>query len=121
MGSLVHRSKQNMTSATEIGYNLVSSINHKLSSIRQFFVNIKLFFRRIVEGETEASDPLLAEASLYLLRMQGKGGGWPNNLGPERARLGKENKSQHYDKIHPTWVASQALRDRDYKIERPGN
>jgi len=72
-------------------------------------------------GQTEASDPLLAEASLYLLRMQGKGGGWPNNLDPERVRLGKENKSQHYDKIHPTWVASQALRDRDYKIERPGN
>ena len=96
-------------------------------------------------GQSEASDQLLAEASLYLLRVQENNGAWPNNLCPERVKQKKEGRygslpqvqtlnhgvyymsltqswrSDHYDRIHPTWVASQALRDRDYKIEREGD
>lgn len=27
----------------------------------------------------------------------------------------------HYDMLHPTWVATQALRDRNFELARPGN
>eukprot|EP00854_Cymbomonas_tetramitiformis_P009118 gene9118-10806_t len=49
-----------------------------------------------------------------------------HRLGEETAQSAfgddpKGKKKGYYDRIHATWVATQALRDRDYKIERKGN
>jgi len=85
-------------------------------------------------GMTEANDPLLTEGTQYLLRTQRKDGSWPalfhgakkngqhKDAGfivvPKGGPLGQLSA---YDELHPTWVATQALRDRDYKITRKGN
>merc|ERR1711907_25661 len=85
-------------------------------------------------GMTEANDPLLTEGSIYLLRTQNTNGSWPAlfHSSKGRKRHGEEEfievpkggplaKLHPYDELHPTWVATQALRDRDYKITRAGN
>eukprot|EP00656_Telonema_subtile_P053730 TRINITY_DN7848_c0_g2_i2.p1 TRINITY_DN7848_c0_g2~~TRINITY_DN7848_c0_g2_i2.p1 ORF type:complete len:326 (+),score=72.20 TRINITY_DN7848_c0_g2_i2:154-1131(+) len=68
-------------------------------------------------GVSEATDPLMTQGTLYLLQVQKKDGSWPARFHDEES----SKRSSFYDKIHPTWVATQALRDRDYKIERVGN
>jgi len=69
-------------------------------------------------GLTEASDPMLCEGTLYLLRTQRKNGTWPAVLhGDTRP----ESKLDYYHRIHPTWVCTQALRDRDFKIGAGAN
>merc|ERR1711920_494134 len=30
-------------------------------------------------------------------------------------------KPSFYDTLHPTWVATQSLRDRNFEFDRPGN
>ncbi|KAK3238501.1 hypothetical protein CYMTET_51491 [Cymbomonas tetramitiformis] len=78
-------------------------------------------------GLTEGSDALLCEGCLFLLRVQSKDGQFPVVFqGEETAQSAfgddpKGKKKGYYDRIHATWVATQALRDRDYKIERKGN
>ena len=64
-------------------------------------------------GLTEASDPMLCEGTLYLLSMQRKNGTWPAVLWGDDT---KESSLDSYHRIHPTWVCTQALRDRDFKI-----
>ena len=64
---------------------------------------------------TEASDPMLCEGTLYLLRTQRKNGSWPAVMWGEDA---PESSLDYYHRIHPTWVATQALRDRDFKENR---
>ena len=79
-------------------------------------------------GLSEGADRLVCEGTLWLLRNQMKNGQFPvafegeeeENKGP----FGEDPfglKKDFYDRLHPTWVATQALRDRDYKIERRGN
>lgn len=80
---------------------------------------------------TEANDCLLTEASQYLLKTQKPDGSWPATFHDPTggtAKVGRKKKGKTeegdlhpYDELHPTWVATQALRDRDYKIMRPGN
>ncbi len=64
-------------------------------------------------GLTEASDPMLCEGTLYLLNTQRKNGTWravlPNDTTPEKSL-------DAYHRIHPTWVCTQALRDRDFRV-----
>ena len=65
-------------------------------------------------GLTEASDPMLCEGTLYLLRTQRKNGTWPVSIpfvSEDREDIGL------YQRIHPTWVCTQALRDRDFRIQ----
>jgi len=71
-------------------------------------------------GQSEASDRLLTQGVLYLLRTQNPDGSWPVEFRGE-SDGGRQLTREAYDKIHPVWVATQALRDRDYKIERKGN
>jgi hypothetical protein len=75
-------------------------------------------------GLTEGCDRLLCEGVRWLLDMQNKDGSW-NYVSHYGHHLNKKYHSgpakDFYSLIHPTWVASQALRDRDYKIERRGN
>jgi len=88
-------------------------------------------------GKTEANDPLLTEGSLYLLRTQNPDGSWPALFHSSKSSKksgpaafievpkgwtpGDDTALHPYDELHPTWVATQALRDRDYKITRAGN
>lgn len=67
-------------------------------------------------GLTEGSDRLLCEGVRWLLDEQKSNGSWAYT-----SHGGKDANPDAYSLIHPTWVASQALRDRDYKIERRGN
>jgi hypothetical protein len=68
-------------------------------------------------GLTEGSDPLLCAASVWLMRQQKKSGAWPVWMSGDPGEVG------FYDKLHPSWVATQCLRDRDFEIgfTRPGN
>jgi len=70
-------------------------------------------------GQSEASDRLLTQGVLYLLKTQKPDGSWPAEFAGDRPN--RLIKREFYDLIHPCWVATQALRDRDYKIERKGN
>ena len=66
-------------------------------------------------GLTEASDALLCSGTNWLLKYQKKDGSWPvwfmNTEG-----YGDEDTSDPYDILHPTWVCTQALRDRDFRV-----
>lgn len=64
-------------------------------------------------GMTEASDPMLCEGTLYMLRTQRKNGFWPAVMFGEDS---PESNLDFYHKVHPTWVCTQALRDRDFKV-----
>ena len=68
-------------------------------------------------GLTDASDRLVCEGSKFLMATQLKAGNWPY----WNAEDGKSSKktADSYDFLHPTWVAVQALRDRDFKLDRP--
>ena len=68
-------------------------------------------------GLTSASDRLVCEGSLFLLETQRKDGSWPywNKEGDGS----KDPDCNSYDLLHPTWVAVQGLRDRDFKLDRP--
>jgi len=68
-------------------------------------------------GLTEASEPLLASASLWLMKTQRRNGSFPVWMS------GGGTEHGFYDKLHPTWVSTQCLRDRDFEIgfTRPGN
>ena len=64
-------------------------------------------------GLTEASDPMVCEGTLLLLDFQRKNGSWPAWLpGEERS----EKSLDSYHRVHPTWVCTQCLRDRDFRI-----
>ena len=65
-------------------------------------------------GMTEASDPMVCEGTLLLLDFQRKNGSWPAWLPGEEHRSEKELDSYH--RVHPTWVCTQCLRDRDFRI-----
>ena len=70
-------------------------------------------------GLTPAGDTMLCEATVWLLKTQEKSGSWP--LWFDHG-TGKDDKdTTPYDFLHPTWVATQALRDRDFKLQRRGN
>ena len=48
-----------------------------------------------------------------MLNQQRKNGFWPAVLPGEKQR---ERDMDYYHRVHPTWVCTQALRDRDFKI-----
>ena len=64
-------------------------------------------------GLTEASDPMVCEGTLMLLSTQRKNGSWPVWLQGD-TRPEKEHDTYH--RVHPTWVCTQCLRDRDFRI-----
>jgi hypothetical protein len=64
-------------------------------------------------GMTEGNDAMLCEGTLYMLRTQRKNGMWPSVLPGDDT---PEKDLDYYHRIHPTWVCTQALRDRDFKI-----
>jgi hypothetical protein len=64
-------------------------------------------------GMTEASDPMVCEGTLFMLRSQRKKGDWPSVIPGETA---PESKLDPYHRIHPTWVCTQSLRDRDFRV-----
>lgn len=63
-------------------------------------------------GLTEASDPMVCQGTVWLLDQQAKNGSWPSIF------TGGKKGTGVYDKLHPTWVCTQALRDRDFQIRR---
>ena len=63
-------------------------------------------------GLTEASDPMVCQGTVWLLDQQAKNGSWPSIF------AGGKKGTGVYDKLHPTWVCTQALRDRDFQIKR---
>eukprot|EP01065_Artemidia_motanka_P015644 TRINITY_DN19383_c0_g1_i1.p1 TRINITY_DN19383_c0_g1~~TRINITY_DN19383_c0_g1_i1.p1 ORF type:complete len:590 (+),score=174.67 TRINITY_DN19383_c0_g1_i1:55-1824(+) len=63
-------------------------------------------------GVTETSDPLVCEATLWLLRQQCLDGSWPTTFHNDAP--GDVARKSPYDIIHPVWTAANALRDRDY-------
>lgn len=65
-------------------------------------------------GLTEASDPMLCEGTLYMLRTQRKNGTWPSLLPGQEDT--PEASLDFYHRIHPTWVCTQSLRDRDFRV-----
>ena len=65
-------------------------------------------------GMTEASDPMLCEGTLFMLNTQRKTGFWPCVM-PGEGKT-REKDLDFYHRVHPTWVCTQALRDRDFKI-----
>jgi len=70
-------------------------------------------------GLTSASDRLVCEGSLSLLRTQRKDGSWP--YWTDHGDGSKDKDCSFYDVLHPTWVAVQGLRDRDFKLDRPAS
>ena len=51
----------------------------------------------------------------WLLKYQKKDGSWPVwFLGTDG--YGDEDTDDPYDVLHPTWVCTQALRDRDFRV-----
>ena len=70
-------------------------------------------------GLTSASDRLVCEGSLSLLRTQKKDGSWP--YWTDHGDGAKDKDCSFYDVLHPTWVAVQGLRDRDFKLNRPAS
>jgi hypothetical protein len=75
-------------------------------------------------GLTDGGDPLLCSATVALLELQRSDGSWPfwtlddNQLGLV-AEAPKE--ASFYSRLHPTWVAVQSLRDRNFEYDRKGN
>ena len=67
-------------------------------------------------GLTEASDPVVCEGSVWLVAQQNKDGSWPAVFPDDPA--GTDKKHGHYDRLHPVWVATQCLRDRDFQFHR---
>jgi hypothetical protein len=70
-------------------------------------------------GLTSASDRLVCEGSLCLLRTQKSDGSWPYWTDHGDGALDPD--CSFYDVLHPTWVAVQGLRDRDFKLDRPAS
>ena len=58
-------------------------------------------------------DRLAGEGTLFMLRTQRKNGFWPSVMPGEKT---PEKDLDYYHRVHPTWVCTQALRDRDFKI-----
>ena len=63
-------------------------------------------------GLTEVTDPMVCEGTVWLLETQLPNGAWPVWFD------GGDNDGDHdfYDRMHATWVCTQALRDRDFRI-----
>eukprot|EP00746_Dinoflagellata_sp_MGD_P162543 gnl/MRDRNA2_/MRDRNA2_90154_c0_seq1.p1 gnl/MRDRNA2_/MRDRNA2_90154_c0~~gnl/MRDRNA2_/MRDRNA2_90154_c0_seq1.p1 ORF type:complete len:571 (-),score=97.22 gnl/MRDRNA2_/MRDRNA2_90154_c0_seq1:168-1880(-) len=89
-------------------------------------------------GLTDATDPLLCEGTVWLLDRQQDNGAWPlchpdepycttgstmyvQAKDPSKAEADGKGGKDAYSRLHPTWVATQALRDRNFELERRGN
>mmetsp|Transcript_61250 Transcript_61250/g.138171 ORF Transcript_61250/g.138171 Transcript_61250/m.138171 type:complete len:606 (-) Transcript_61250:49-1866(-) len=76
-------------------------------------------------GLTDGGDQLLCSATLALLSLQRSDGSWPYwNLGDGDRLTADEPdpaKLPYYQQLHPTWVAVQSLRDRNFEYDRKGN
>ena len=65
-------------------------------------------------GLTEASDKMVCEGTLFMLRTQRRAGDWPSV--PVPGDDTPEAQMDAYARIHPTWTCTQALRDRDFRV-----
>eukprot|EP00931_Biecheleriopsis_adriatica_P058357 TRINITY_DN34714_c0_g1_i1.p1 TRINITY_DN34714_c0_g1~~TRINITY_DN34714_c0_g1_i1.p1 ORF type:complete len:551 (+),score=130.42 TRINITY_DN34714_c0_g1_i1:95-1747(+) len=79
-------------------------------------------------GLTDGGDPLLCSAALSLLTLQRPDGSWPywvldtSRQGANGDPLSVEPQEPNfYNLVHPTWVAVQSLRDRNFEYDRKGN
>jgi len=73
-------------------------------------------------GATDANDRLVCSSSLWLLDQQNSNGSWPLWFyGAADKDLWGDSTENSYNKIHPTWVATQCLRDRNFELGRRGN
>ena len=61
---------------------------------------------------------MLCEGTLFMLSMQRKQGDWPAIMFGDNT---PEASLDYYHRIHPTWVCTQSLRDRDFKIGAGAN
>ena len=60
-------------------------------------------------GLTEASDPMICQATVWLLKMQNKQGDWPVYFNHGDGNMKNDKSSSYYDKVHPCWVTVQSL------------
>eukprot|EP00944_MAST-04C_sp_MAST-4C-sp1_P004730 g4730.t1 len=60
-------------------------------------------------GLTEASDPMICQATIYLLKIQNKVGDWPVYFNHGNGNMKNDKSSNFYDKVHPCWVSVQSL------------
>ena len=60
-------------------------------------------------GLTEASDPMICQATICLLKMQQKQGDWPVYFNHGSGNMKNDKSSSYYDKVHPCWVTVQSL------------
>jgi len=75
-------------------------------------------------GLTDGGDPLLCSATITLLALQRSDGSWPFwQLSKSQDGLVAEapKEASFYNRVHPTWVAVQSLRDRNFEYDRKGN
>ena len=63
-------------------------------------------------GLSEATDRMVCHGTVWLLENQLKDGSFPVWFAGYEA----DDKHDYYDRIHSTWVCTQALRDRDFKV-----
>mmetsp|Transcript_21779 Transcript_21779/g.51732 ORF Transcript_21779/g.51732 Transcript_21779/m.51732 type:complete len:124 (+) Transcript_21779:119-490(+) len=63
-------------------------------------------------GLSETTDKMVCTCTDWLLATQQEDGSWPVwfNAGDS------SDKHDYYDRMHSTWVCTQALRDRDFKV-----
>jgi hypothetical protein len=60
-------------------------------------------------GLTEASDPMICQATICLLKIQNKVGDWPVYFNHGNGNMKNDKSSSFYDKVHPCWVSVQSL------------
>eukprot|EP00747_Dinoflagellata_sp_TGD_P208509 gnl/TRDRNA2_/TRDRNA2_81989_c0_seq1.p1 gnl/TRDRNA2_/TRDRNA2_81989_c0~~gnl/TRDRNA2_/TRDRNA2_81989_c0_seq1.p1 ORF type:complete len:572 (+),score=106.86 gnl/TRDRNA2_/TRDRNA2_81989_c0_seq1:105-1820(+) len=75
-------------------------------------------------GLTDGGDPLLCSATLALLALQKRDGSWPYwmlDKGAGDLVACEPEGATFYNLIHPSWVAVQSLRDRNFEYDRKGN
>jgi len=76
-------------------------------------------------GLTDGGDPLLCSATLAILELQRPDGSWPyweiGNVEGLTANEPQQDELPYYHRLHPTWVAVQSLRDRNFEQDRKGN
>jgi len=65
-------------------------------------------------GLTEVTDKMTCHGTVWILNNQLQDGSWPVWFDGDEAK----EKHSFYDRLHSTWVCTQALRERDFKVNQ---